>query len=139
MARLITPEVERALTCGRLAHLVTVNPDGSPQVSLIWVGVEDGEIVSGHLGERRKLSNVRRNPHVVLSMEVAGRTEHGLDHYIVVRGRARITEGGAPALLQRLAHVYLGPEVRFPPMEEPPEGVILRITPERISGVGPWT
>jgi PPOX class probable F420-dependent enzyme len=138
MATLITPEVEKALTAGRLAHLVTLNADGSPQVSIVWVGVENGEIVSGHLGERRKLSNVRRDPRVVLSMECAGRTQHGLDHYLVVRGRARITEGGAPSLLQRLARVYLGPDVRFPPMDNPPEGVILRITPERISGVGPW-
>lgn len=138
MATLITPDVETALTAGRLAHLVTLNADGSPQVSIVWVGVENGEIVSGHLGERRKLSNVRRDPRVVLTMECAGRNAHGLDHYLVVRGRARITEGGAPALLQRLAHVYLGPHVVFPPMADPPEGVILRITPERISGVGPW-
>jgi PPOX class probable F420-dependent enzyme len=139
MTTLITPDVEEALTSGHLAHLVTLNDDGSAQVSVVWVGVENGEIVSGHLGDRRKLSNVRRDPRVVLSMETGGRSDHGLDHYLVVRGHARITEGGAPALLQRLAHVYLGPDVRFPPMEDPPEGVILRITPQRISGIGPWT
>ena len=56
----------------------------------------------------------------------------------MVYGRARVTEGGAPELLQRLAHTYLGPEVRFPPMDDPPPGFVTRITPERIAGVGPW-
>jgi hypothetical protein len=49
-----------------------------------------------------------------------------------------VTEGGAPELLQRLAHVHLGPDVTFPPMPDPPPGYVLRITPERIGGVGPW-
>jgi hypothetical protein len=41
--------------------------------------------------------------------------------------------------LQRLAHVYLGQDVRFPPMDDPPPGQVMRITVERIGGVGPWT
>ena len=56
----------------------------------------------------------------------------------MVRGHARIQEGGAPELLQRLAHVYLGPDVKFPPMDDPPPGYVIRTTPERIGGVGPW-
>ena len=44
------PAAVRALVQGgRLAHLVTLEPDGSPQVTGIWVGIEDNEIVSGHL------------------------------------------------------------------------------------------
>jgi hypothetical protein len=56
----------------------------------------------------------------------------------VVRGRARLEEGGAPELLQRLAHTYLGPDVRFPPMDDPPPGNVMRITVEHIGGIGPW-
>jgi len=41
-------------------------------------------------------------------------------------------------LLQRLAHVYLGTEVRFPPTDDPAIGYTLRMTPERIGGVGDW-
>jgi hypothetical protein len=63
----------------------------------------------------------------------------GLDEYIVVHGRARITEGGAPELLQQLARTYLGPDVKFPPMDDPPPGYITHITVERIGGVGPWS
>ena len=47
--------------------------------------------------------------------------------------------GGAPELLQRLAEVYLGPGVTFPPMPDPPPGFVLRTTPTRVLGVGPWT
>jgi hypothetical protein len=55
---------------GRLAHLVTLNPDGSPQVSCIWVGLDGDEIVSAHLGaDQRTLRNVARNPRVALSIE----------------------------------------------------------------------
>jgi PPOX class probable F420-dependent enzyme len=133
----LTDDVRRALTSGRLAHLVTLEPDGSPQVTCVWVGLEGEEIVAGHLRASRKVGNLRRDPRAVLSMETGGRS-HGLDHYLVVHGTARITEGGAPELLQRLAHVYLGPDVRFPPMDAPPPGFVTRITAERIGGIGPW-
>jgi PPOX class probable F420-dependent enzyme len=121
-----------------LAHLVTRNADGSPQITCVWVGLDGEEIVSGHLGERQKLANVRRDPRVALSLEGMRIHPPGLKEYLVVHGRARVEEGGAPGLLQRLAHVYLGPEVKFPPMEDPPPGYTLRITVERIGGVGPW-
>jgi PPOX class probable F420-dependent enzyme len=134
----LSPAARHALTCGNLAHLVTLEPDGSPQVTLVWVGIENDEIVAGHLGAWRKVANVRRDPRVTLSMETGGNAPNGLAEYLVVHGTARITEGGAPELLQKLAHVYLGPEVKFPPVDSPPPGYITRITPERISGVGPW-
>jgi PPOX class probable F420-dependent enzyme len=128
-----------ALTTGHLAHLVTLSADGAPQVAIVWTGLDGDEIVTAHLsGAQQKLRNVRRDPRVVLSVETGGRNEYGLDHYLVVHGRARVQEGGAPELLQRLAHVYLGPDVRFPPMDDPPPGYVLRITPERVGGVGPW-
>lgn len=123
---------------GALAHLVTLNPDGSPQVTCVWVGLDGDDLVSGHLGDRRKLRNVGRDPRVTLSFEGTRVQPPGLKEYLVVHGRARIEEGGAPELLQRLAHVYLGPDVKFPPMDDPPPGYVLRTTVERIGGIGPW-
>jgi PPOX class probable F420-dependent enzyme len=135
----LNEEVRAALSAGHLAHLVTLNRDGSPQVAIVWVGLDGDEIVSAHLSDmQQKLRNVRRDPRVVLSLETGGRNEFGLDHYLVVHGRASVEPGGAPVLLQRLAHVYLGPDVKFPPMDDPPPGFILRISPERLAGVGPW-
>jgi PPOX class probable F420-dependent enzyme len=122
-----------------LAHLVTLNADGSPQVTCVWVGLEGDEIVSGHLAAaQRKLENVRRDPRVALSVEGTRLHPPGLKEYLVVHGRARLVEGGAPELLQRLAHVYLGSDVKFPPMDDPPPGQVMHIAVERIGGVGPW-
>ena len=133
------PEKARALVeSGRLGHLVTLGADGSPQVSLVWVGLDGDEIVSAHLNEHQKVRNIRRDPRVALTIEGHERNTMGLDEYLVVYGTARITEGGAPELLQRLAEVYLGPGVRFPPMPDPPPGFITHIAVDRVAGVGPW-
>ena len=130
----------RLVESDSLAHLVTLNPDGSPQVSCVWVGLDGEEIVSGHLrSDLRKLRNVARDPRVALSIEGTEIHPPGLKEYLVVHGRARLVEGGAAELLQRLAHVYLGPDVRFPPMDDPPPGHVLHVSIERIGGVGPWT
>jgi PPOX class probable F420-dependent enzyme len=135
----IPPEAREVLESDRLAHLVTLNPDGSPQVTCVWVGLEGDEIVSGHLGTWQKVRNIERDPRVALSIEAKGANELGLQEYLVVHGRARIQEGGAPELLQRLARTYIGPDAIFPPMPDPPPGFVTRITAERLGGVGPWT
>jgi PPOX class probable F420-dependent enzyme len=134
----VHPEARKLLESDALAHLVTINPDGSPQVSIVWVGLDGDEIVSAHLPLHRKLRNIQRDPRVSLSLEGTNTNPIGLREYLVVHGRARITEGGAPELLQELAHTYLGPDVKFPPMDDPPPGYVLHITPERFGGVGPW-
>lgn len=134
----IPASVTDLLATSPLGHLVTINPDGSPQVSIVWVGAEDGELVVGSIGARQKLRNVERDPRVVVSFEGARSNEIGLREYLVVHGRGRVTEGGAPELLQRLAYGYLGPGVAFPPFPDPPPGYVLRIAPERYGGVGPW-
>jgi PPOX class probable F420-dependent enzyme len=133
------PESARAVLEGDgLAHLVTIDAGGAPQVSCVWVGIEHGEIVFASLGPRRKLDNIARDPRVALSIETGEAGQLGLLNYLVVHGTARITEGGGPELLQRLAYTYLGPDVKFPPMDDPPPGVVVRIAPKRFGGAGPW-
>jgi PPOX class probable F420-dependent enzyme len=126
------------LATGPLAHVVTLGPEADPHVSMAWVGVEDDEVVIGTLSDQHKLRNLRADPRVAVSFQAPGRNAYGLDHYLVLRGRARVTEGGAAALLQGLAHVYLGPEVVFPAMPNPPAGFVIRIAVEKVSGNGPW-
>jgi PPOX class probable F420-dependent enzyme len=133
------PDSARELIeAGALAHLATINRDGSPQVSCVWMGLEGDELVAGHLMPQQKIRNIERDPRVVVSFEGTRIHPPGLKEYLVVHGRARVTEGGAPELLQRLAYVYLGPDVTFPPMADPPPGFVSRITVERVGGVGPW-
>jgi PPOX class probable F420-dependent enzyme len=121
-----------------VATVATLNPDGSPHLSVAWVGVEDGEIVFGTLDDQRKLRNLRLNPRIALTVQSDRINRWGLREYLVIDGSAKVTEGGAADLLQRLAHTYIGPDAVFPAMPDPPPGFVTRVRVERVSGVGPW-
>ncbi|GAA1681243.1 PPOX class F420-dependent oxidoreductase [Fodinicola feengrottensis] len=137
---LLTDPLKEVLNAGHLAHMVTLNEDGSPQVTVIWIGTDGDEIVSAHFGLYKKLRNLQRDPRVSLSLEIGGKNEHGLDNYLVIEGTATITEGGAAELLQRFAQVYMGQGSKWPPGDEtPPAGYVVRIKPDHIRGVSPWT
>ena len=135
---ILTDDIRAALIAGRLGHLTTLNPDGSPQVSVVWIGLDDDDIVIGHLMGGRKVTNIGRDPRVALTVEADGANPVGMTNYVIVYGTARLVEGGAPELLQTLAEVYLGPGVKFPPFDNPPPGHVIHITAERVGGVGPW-
>jgi len=124
---------------GAHAHLVTLNSDGSPQVTLVWAGVDGDDIVTAHLYATKKVRNMWKDGRVAITFECDTKSEMGLSECLVIYGKATIEEGGAPELLQDLARVYMGPDVKFPPMDDPPPGFVNRVKIERISGVGPWT
>lgn len=133
------PDSARALLSGpHLAHVVTIDPDGGPQVSCVWVGVDGDEVVFGSLGPFRRIRNLERDPRIALSIESSGFNDIGMREYLVLQGTARVVPGGAPELLQELARVHIGPDVKFPPVDDPPPGCIVRITVDKLSGVGPW-
>jgi PPOX class probable F420-dependent enzyme len=125
---------------GRLAHLVTINANGSPQVSGIWVGLDGDELVSGHLQPQQlKMRNMVRDPRVVLSFETPGRDPSGFTQYLVVHAEVRLTDGGAPELLHELAQTYIGTGTAFPPMPDPPPGVVAHYRITKITGMGDWS
>jgi PPOX class probable F420-dependent enzyme len=134
----IPESARQVLTSGRLGHLVTIDADGAPQVTCAWIGMQNDEIVIATLPDQRKLRNIRRDPRVAISVETSNLNPHGLTEYLVVYGRAHVTEGGGPELLQELASTYIGPGVKFPPMPNPPPGFVTRITPDRFAGIGAW-
>lgn len=123
---------------GSLAHLTTLNRDGSPQVTLVWVGLDGDDIVAAHLRRSQKVRNIQRDPRVALSLQAETANAMGLTEYAVVYGEATIEAGGAPEWLQRLAGVYIGPGIKFPPMPDPPPGYRTRISVRRVAGIGPW-
>ncbi len=88
------------MTSGPMAHLTTINADGSPQVSVIWIGVEGEEPVSGHLGPRHKLRNIERDSRVVLSFDAPREPGVFLNPYAVPprarHGRAQRPRVGSP-------------------------------------------
>jgi PPOX class probable F420-dependent enzyme len=133
----LSPEVKAAITAGRVAHFTTLRPDGSPHTTVVWVDVDGNDIVIGKLMEDVKVRNIRNDPRVTFSVEASG-DQWGMVNYLVIEGTATIIEGGAPELLQELAHRYIGPDVSFPPMPNPPAGFVIRITPTKVRGMGPW-
>jgi PPOX class probable F420-dependent enzyme len=134
----VPDEARRILESDSLAHVTTIDPDGRPQTTLAWVGLEGDEVVFATLPDQRKLRNLRRDPRITISIQTEQVTTYGLHEYLVIYGTARVTDGGGPEVLQRLAHTYLGPDVTFPPMPDPPQGFVTRVTVERLGGVGPW-
>ncbi|MGQ0845198.1 MAG: TIGR03618 family F420-dependent PPOX class oxidoreductase [Sporichthyaceae bacterium] len=134
----LTPAIAEAFFSGAaLGHLTTINPDGSPHTTIVWVAVDDGDVVCAHLSDGyRKLRNVARDARVSVSVELSTTSAQGLRHYVVVEGAAKLHGGGGAALLQELAHRHLGPDVVFPGPDAP-DGFVLRTTPTRVRGVYP--
>lgn len=135
----IPASVRDFLATGPLAHVVTLDPDGTPHVTLAWAGFDADELVMATffmLGQK-KLRNLRRDPRVVVSFEATEHAVEGLHPYVVIQGRARITEGGALEVMDHLAQYYLGPGQRYP-MRDVPQGVVVHVAVERIYGQGPW-
>jgi PPOX class probable F420-dependent enzyme len=133
----LSGELGELISAGPLAHLTTINSDGSPQVSVIWIGLDGEEVVSGHMGRNLKVRNIERDPRVALSFVAPHEPDVFLNPYAVLRASARVTSGGAWDLLNRLAKVYMGPDQEFP-APKGDGGFVIRYTVERVAGVGPW-
>ena len=130
-------ELRDLIASGPLVHLATINPDSSPQVSVIWVGLDGDQLVSGHMNWYAKLRNIDRDPRVVLSFEASRDRGVALNPYAVLYARAAIETGEQTwDLLDRLAKVYLTPDAGFPGPRR--SGYLVRYTVERVTGVGPW-
>lgn len=137
----LNDEARSLIGKGADATLVTINPDGSPQVSLVWVALQstpDGdELVTAHLAEHKKVRNVRRDPRVAVTIVALDKAGLGMRPYLSITGTARIVEGGAPELLTELNPILGDPNTKFPPDGAPP-GVLTRIRIDKVGGIGPW-
>ena len=134
-------DIARELVGSDPATLVTINRDGSPQVSVVWVTVQstaDGgdELVTAHLAEHQKIRNIRRDPRVAVTIVSTDRGGPQTP-YLSIKGTARVEEGGAPELPDEIATTIFGPGTGFPPHDAPP-GYLTHITIEKVGGVGAW-
>jgi PPOX class probable F420-dependent enzyme len=122
----------RLLDEPNIAVLATINADGSPQTSVVWVGRDGGDVVISSARGRRKERNIQRDPRVSLS--VFDRNDP--EQYVEIRGRAAVTEDTGRALAFRLAEEYDGPGSGQGFLDLPPEivRVVIRIVPGHIAG-----
>ena len=114
------------------AVLGTINPDGSPQTSVVWVGRDGNDLVISTAAGRRKERNMRRDPRVSLSVY----DQADPQQYAEIRGLAAVTEDVGRALAVRLAEEYEGPGAGEEFLSLPPEvvRVVVRITPQHVAG-----
>lgn len=124
--------VRKLLDDPNCAVLATVNPDGSPQTSVVWVGRDGDDLLISSAAGRRKDRNLHRDPRVSLTVYDTADPEL----YVEVRGTATVSPDEGRALAVALAEAYEGPGAGRTFLELPPEHVriVLRITPNHFTG-----
>ena len=132
MPATISPGFQRLLQEPAYCQLATLMPDGSPQVTQVWVDTDGEHILINTAEGRQKERNVRRDPRVAVNVvdpENAWRIA-------MVRGRVvDVTTSGADQLIDQLAKKYLNEDIY--PFRRPEEvRVTLKILPEKINEIG---
>jgi PPOX class probable F420-dependent enzyme len=119
----------RALIDGpNFATVATLDPDGAPQTSIVWIALDGDALVFSATEDRRKVRNLRRDPRVSISISD---TRNPYRH-TQLRGTVTISPDPDKALPKTLSHKYLGED---PPPEAPEvERVIVRMQVERVAG-----
>jgi PPOX class probable F420-dependent enzyme len=113
-------------------HVVTQGSDGSPQVTMVWVDAEGDEVLFNTAEGRKKPQNLRRDPRVVISVQ----DRNNPQAYLLVHGRASLTEAGADAHIDKLAHRFLGVD-KYPYRQPGERRVLVRVAVDRIGGFAP--
>jgi PPOX class probable F420-dependent enzyme len=113
-------------------HLATLMPDGSPQVTPVWVDFDGTYVLVNSARGRQKDRNMRARPQVAIEIL----DPDNAYRYLVVRGRVvEMTEQGADAHIDELAQKYLGVE-RYPRRQAGEVRVIFKISPDRVTANG---
>jgi len=112
-------------------HLATLMPDGSPQVSPVWVDLDGERILVNTAEGRAKPRNVRRDPRVAISIT---RQDNPYSSAFI-RGRVvEMRHEGADELIDRLAKKYIGQD-RYPWRQPGEQRLIMVIEPEHVSAM----
>ena len=132
------PELRALIESGPLAHVVTINADGSQQVTVVWIALDGDDLLTAHMGIYRKLRNLQRDPRIAISIQAPQVPGEFMTQYAVLYGTATLETGGGAELLQRLGRVYVSPDFDFPLNPDAGEGYLLRTRVDRVTGHGPW-
>jgi PPOX class probable F420-dependent enzyme len=129
MAGAITEGVKKVFAEANFGHLATLMPDGSPQVTAVWVDFDGKYILVNTAEGRQKPRNIRRDPRVAIDVI----RQEAPYAFATVRGRVvDITREGAEEHIDRLAKKYLGQD-KYPFRQPGEERIILKIVPEHVS------
>ena len=122
----LTDLAKRLIDAPTFAVVSTINPDGAPQSSVVWVKRDGDDILFSTIRGRRKTKNMERDPRVGVTLYDPADPYR----YVEVRGAVSLTEEGGPELIQDLSQKYDG----MPFREGRPDNVrvVVRITPTRV-------
>ena len=124
----LDPEQVQLLRETHLAYVATVNRDGSPQLTPVWVDTDGEAIIFNTARGRLKWRNLERDPRVAITVVDPANPE---TRVIIARGRAELVEQGALEHMDRLSRKYDGKPWSPVPGQT---RVIVRVLPERITG-----
>lgn len=136
--RSLPAPAEALLGSDALAHVVTRNPDGSPQVSVVWCAVRGDRVGFCTESSTAKVRNLRADPHLVLSIEDEVRNLSGAQQHLVVHGRATVTDGADADLCDELCRIYVGRAEHPNNLKHSPTAVTVWVDVDRVAGNGPW-
>jgi PPOX class probable F420-dependent enzyme len=132
MSQSIPDKYRDLFTKRAFASLATLMPDGSAQVTPVWVDLEGDLVLVNTARGRQKDKNMRRDPRVAMAII----DPENPYRYLEIRGRiAEITEEGADAHIDKMAKKYLGAD-KYPYRQPSETRVIFKIQPERVNTMG---
>jgi PPOX class probable F420-dependent enzyme len=138
MAIALPQSVKKILQDKAYGHVITFNPDGKPQPTMVWMDVEGDEVLFNTAEGRLKPKNLRRDHRVIISVQ----DRNDPQSYMVFHGKASVTEAGADAQIDKLAKRFLGVD-KYPFRRPGEKRLIVRVKVDRIGGYGPkmqsWT
>ncbi|MER6782964.1 MULTISPECIES: PPOX class F420-dependent oxidoreductase [unclassified Streptomyces] len=114
------------------ATIATIQPDGSPQLSVTWLGRDGNDLLLSTTVGRRKETNLRRDPRVTVMINPANAPYT----YAEIRGEATVTTEGGPELIDELSRKYTGKDYADfnPAAGDDDQRVVVRITPRKVVG-----
>jgi PPOX class probable F420-dependent enzyme len=136
--RTIPAPAEALLGSDALAHVVTTNRDGTPQVSVVWCGVRGEQVVFCTEAGTLKVRNLRREPRLTLSIEDEARNAKGTQQHLVVYGHVVDIGPVDRALCDDLCRTYVGRADHPLNLRDSPTAVTVVVEVDRIGGNGPW-
>lgn len=132
MAVALSNGVRKLLESPNFAHLATIMPDGSPQVTPVWVDYDGEHVLINTAEGRQKPRNLRSDPRVALSVVDQGNAYA----WVAIRGRVvELTHENADEHIDRLSKKYLGRD-SYPARKAGEQRVIVKIEPEHVASMG---
>jgi PPOX class probable F420-dependent enzyme len=133
MAAKIPESLKKMLEDKAYGHVITYNAAGKPQITMVWMDIEGDELLFNTAEGRKKPANIRKNPNVIVSVQDRNKPQT----YATFHGKARITDAGADAHIDKLAKRFIGAD-KYPYRQPNEKRVIVRIAVDRIGGFG-WS